>query len=106
MPRLEARRRWCCAFACGLAVATGCGRREPATPAAYALAQAVHAIAGRQHAGKLAEARAQLATAKAAAQVTPREAALLEDWLAAAEAGDWPTARRSSRQFLESQIVR
>ncbi|WP_164103283.1 hypothetical protein [Candidatus Laterigemmans baculatus] len=86
----------------GLVLCSGCGYPR-VSPAAFETAKVVENLCNLETAPQIPQARALVAEQLRSGEITPDEAALLEEILDEAEAGDWATASEQARQLLEAQ---
>lgn len=83
-------------------IASGCGgvTSSGLSPAAFKLARSSHVVARTKASDRLAEIATAVSEAESSGEISGREAALLHDVLATAEAGDWERASSESRRLM------
>ena len=82
----------------------GCGGYDEISPQAYEYSKALYSICNRSDQARLEQFAAQLASAEEKQELTSTEAAWLNNIVATAQSGDWPSATKEARQLMEDQI--
>ena len=88
-----------------LSLVAGCGYGE-VSPTTYELAKSLYNISNRRLPGKLATAKAKIATAREDGDISKKEAQWLNTIIAQAEQDNWQRAMKSARRMMEDQVSR